>query len=138
MGTDPRAASILVGNGTRLVLVSPPPTVYPATDSRLVAMTEHARAIGAADPSSTSFLDSTVVWGAVFDDDLDDDGTPERKRDGVHVCPSGAARFALWLTVELAGRFEGFTPTPPTEWAPASWVTDDRYDEPVGSCAPLT
>ena len=82
------------------------------------------------------FLDSAAVWGPVFDVDLDDDGTPERKRDGVHVCPSGAARFALWLTAELAARFDGATPTPPTEWALGDWVTDARYDEPVGSCAP--
>ncbi|MGH9132658.1 MAG: hypothetical protein ACRDZZ_01880, partial [Ilumatobacteraceae bacterium] len=73
-----------------------------------------------------------------FDADLDDDGTPERKRDGVHVCPSGAARLALWLTTELAAHVGGIAPTPPTEWAQGGWVTDARYDQPVGSCAPLT
>jgi hypothetical protein len=128
---------LVVGDGGRLVLVSPPPTIDTARDDLLDAMTAHARTIAAGDPSSTYFLDSTAVWGAEFDADLDDDGTPERKRDGVHVCPSGAARFALWLTAELDARFDGLAPTPPTEWATGGWVTDDRYDQPVGSCAPL-
>jgi peptidoglycan/LPS O-acetylase OafA/YrhL len=130
--------ALVVDHGGRLVLISPPPTVDTAKDGRLSTMTDHARAIAAADPASTAFLDSAAVWGLVFDDDLDDDGTPERKRDGVHVCPSGAARFALWLTSELALRFGGVAPTPPTEWAIGTWVTDARYDEPIGSCAPLS
>jgi hypothetical protein len=103
-----------------------------------VGLTEHARAIAAANPTTTVFLDSAALWGSVFDADLDDDGTPERKRDGAHVCPSGAARFALWLTAELASRFDGLAPTPPTEWATGNWVTDPRYDQPVGSCAGLS
>lgn len=128
---------LTAANGTQLVLVSSPPTVDAATDLGLVALTEDARSIAAANPTSSVFLDSSAVWGASFDEDLDDDGTPERKRDGVHVCPSGAARFALWLTGELAARYDGVTPTPPTQWALGDWVTDVRYDEPVGSCALL-
>jgi peptidoglycan/LPS O-acetylase OafA/YrhL len=129
--------AFVISIGAQLVLVSSPPTVDIVNDQGLVALTEHARAIAAAQPDSTVFLDSSLVWGAVFDADLDDDGTPERKRDGVHVCPSGAARFGLWLTAELAARYDGAVPTAPTEWASGSWVTDARYDEPVGSCAPL-
>ena len=126
---------LAAADGAQLVLVSSPPTVDVANDRGLVAVTEHARSIAAANPTSSVFLDSSAVWGATFDDDIDDDGTPERKRDGVHVCPSGAARFGLWLVAELAARYDGVTPTPPTEWALGDWVTDVRYDEPVGSCA---
>ena len=129
--------ALVAANGAQLVLVSSPPTVDAATDRGLVAVTEHARAIAAANPTSAVFLDSSAVWGATFDVDLDDDGTPERKRDGVHVCPSGAARFGMWLVAELASRFDGATPTPPTEWALGDWVTDVRYDTPVGACAGL-
>jgi lysophospholipase L1-like esterase len=130
--------AFVISIGAQLVLVSSPPTTDLVNDQGLVALTEHARALAAAQPESTVFLDSSGVWGAVFDADLDDDGTPERKRDGVHVCPSGAARFAFWLTAELTARYDGAVPTPPTEWATGSWVTDARYDEPVGSCAPLS
>jgi hypothetical protein len=129
--------ALALTNAALLVLVSPPPTENLAIDHGLVGLTNHARAIAAESPTTTVFLDSAAVWGPVFDVDLDDDGTPERKRDGAHVCPSGAARFALWLTSELAVRFDGATPTPPTEWALGDWVTDERYDQPVGSCAPL-
>jgi hypothetical protein len=66
--------------------------------------------------------------------DLDADGTPERKRDSVHICPSGAARFAAWLAGELSTRFAAVVPAPPTAWATGSWVTDDRYDDPPGAC----
>ena len=59
--------------------------------------------------------------------DLDGDGTPERKRDLIHVCPSGAARFGAWLAGELAARFEAVTPAPPTDWA----------GRPVGHRRPL-
>jgi hypothetical protein len=130
--------ALAVASDALLVIVSPPPTENLAIDHGLAGLTSHARAIAAEFPTTAVFLDSAAVWGPVFDVDLDDDGTPERKRDGAHVCPSGAARFALWLTGELAARFDGATPTPPTEWAMGSWVTDGRYDEPVGSCAPLS
>jgi hypothetical protein len=140
---DQRAAldelhALAVANDAVLVLVSSPPTMDLVADHGLIAMTGDARAIAAAFPTTAVFLDSAAVWGPAFDVDIDDDGTPERKRDGVHVCPSGAARFALWLTGELAARFDGATPTPPTEWALGDWVTDVRYDQPVGSCAPLS
>jgi hypothetical protein len=130
--------ALAVSNDVLLVLVSSPPTVDLAVEHGLVGLTEHARALAGAHPATIVFLDAAAVWGQVFDIDLDDDGAPERKRDGAHVCPSGAARFALWLTAELAARFDGATPTPPIEWATGTWVTDARYDQPVGSCAPLS
>jgi peptidoglycan/LPS O-acetylase OafA/YrhL len=132
------ALQALVGSfGAQLVIVSSPPTTDTATDAGLVPLTEHARALAAAQPASTVFLDSTAVWGATFAADLDADGTPERKHDGVHVCPSGAARFGAWLAAELAARYDGVVPASPLDWAGGEWVVDERYDKPVGACAPL-
>ena len=51
-------------NGAQLVLVSSPPTVERARRTGSSAVTEHARAIAAANPTSTVFLDSSAVWGA--------------------------------------------------------------------------
>ena len=81
-------------------------------------------------------IDFGTEWrdGAI---DFDGDGIPERKRDGTHVCPSGAARFGVWLTQALAERYDGVEPGDPFTWAAGPWATDQRYDEPVGTCARL-
>jgi hypothetical protein len=85
----------------------------------------------------TAVLDSSGAWGDVFSLDLGDDGAPDRKPDGVHVCPQGAARFAAWLVGELDRLFDGLSPAPPAVWAAGDWVTDPHYDTPVGACAPV-
>ncbi len=82
-------------------------------------------------------LDARPTWDEPGVLDSNGDGTPERKRDGIHVCPSGAAGFGAWLTDALHTRFDGLTPGDPAVWADALWVLDDRYDDPVGACAPL-
>jgi hypothetical protein len=69
--------------------------------------------------------------------DIDGDGAPDRKPDGVHVCPQGAARFAAWLVDELAVRFDGVAPQPVTAWAAGTWSSDVRYDTPTGACVSL-
>jgi lysophospholipase L1-like esterase len=124
-------------HGASVVFVPAPPTTDASTDALLVDVTERARELAAEHPETAVLLDPAVVWGPAFDEDVDDDGVPERKRDGVHVCPSGAARFAAWLVASLAEHYSGVTPTPPAQWATGEWVTDARYDEPVGACAPL-
>jgi peptidoglycan/LPS O-acetylase OafA/YrhL len=123
--------------GAYVVLVPAPPTLDTSTDALLAAVTAKAAELAASDPTATWLLDPTAVWGPAYDADAEDDGVPERKTDGVHVCPSGAARFALWLTGELAARFDGIVPTPAEQWATGEWVVDPRYDQPVGACAPL-
>jgi hypothetical protein len=128
---------LVLQHGARLVLVNAPVVGDEPTNSGLVTMSAAAQQLSAADPEHVIYLDAATVWGTEFAVDLDGDGTPERKRDLVHVCPSGAARFAAWLTGELSSRFAAVTPAPPTAWAAGAWVTDDRYDSPVGSCAPL-
>jgi hypothetical protein len=128
---------LVASHDARLVIVGAPPVPDEATnigDARLAAI---AQEVAAADPTRVAFLDPSPVWGATAVLDLDGDGTPERKRDLVHVCPSGSARLALWLSNELGLRFDGVTPADPTAWAAGDWVTDERYDKPVGTCAPL-
>ena len=82
-------------------------------------------------------LDSRHAWGPVFTIDVNDDKVPERKPDGAHVCPSGAAMYAVWLTTELGQRFTGFESVSPVEWADGPWVDDPRYTQPAGICAAL-
>ncbi len=121
--------------GAQLLLVTPPSTgitEYDAGLTRVVSM-----AATSASALGVTVLDAAEVWGPIGDVDLDDDGVPERKVDNVHVCPSGAARFASWLTAQLADRFDGIIPAPPASWAAGPWTSDPRFDEPVGACAPL-
>ena len=73
----------------------------------------------------------------MFVRDVDGDGVPERKPDTIHVCGSGAAYFGAWLAPALAERYDGVEPGHPFSWAAGPWTTDQRYDEPVGSCARL-
>ena len=93
---------VVVGHGARLLLVSAPVVGDDEINSGLLTLTAAARQLGAADPQHVSFLDASIVWGTEMALDLDADGTPERKRDSVHICPSGAARFAAWLAGELS------------------------------------
>ena len=88
-------------------------------------------------PGDVMVLDSDGVWGPVFVQDVNGDKVPERKPDGVHICPSGAAMFAIWLTGQLRDRFQDFTPAPPDKWATGAWVGDPRYLQPEGICAAL-
>ena len=83
-------------------------------------------------------LNSDGAWGPVFAQDVNGDNIPERKPDGVHICPSGAAMYAVWLMNELQQRFEGFVPSPPADWASGDWVNDPRYLNPTGICANLS
>ena len=127
----------VVGRGARLVFVTAPVVGDEATNQGLLTPNAVAQEMSAADPEQVLYLDATVVWGTEPVLDLDGDGTPERKRDHLHICPSGAARFAAWLAGELSTRFAAVTPASPTEWATGQWVTDGRYDDPAGACAPL-
>lgn len=119
-----------------LVYITPPIVSEENTASNLASLIDVAAEI--ADESAQVWLvDQSAVWGATFAFDLDGDGTPERKRDGVHMCPSGAARFAAWLVPAVATIAGGIVPADPVSWAGGSWTTDGRYDNPVGACAPL-
>ena len=84
-----------------------------------------------------AYFDQSSVLGDVFMVDINGDGNPERKRDGLHVCPTGALRSAQWLIAELSARFEGITPPIDNSWVTGEWAKDSRYDSPPGACAPL-
>lgn len=88
-------------------------------------------------PDLVRYADQTSALGAVFDVDIDDDGNPERKRDGIHMCPTGALRSAQWLIDFLAFNYEGVVPPFTSDWMFGPWSEDERYDSPPGACARL-
>jgi peptidoglycan/LPS O-acetylase OafA/YrhL len=122
----------------RLVMVATPPTANADVNAeldRLFSVVAGLARTGELD--NLSVLDSRAWWGQPGAVDLDGDGSPERKRDLTHVCPAGGARFGALLADDLAEHFAGVEPGDPAEWADALWVFDERFDDPVGACAPL-
>lgn len=121
----------------QLIVVSSPPTGDEAVNEQLDRLAAVARDVAAASDGQIAYVDASSVWADPVVLDANGDGAPERKRDLIHVCPSGAANFAAWLVVELDSRFDGLTPPDPATWAGGEWVVDQRYDQPVGACAPV-
>jgi hypothetical protein len=121
----------------RLVLVSFPSIAPERSEPGQISLEDKARAIADQSDGSIIYLDQRSVLGEVFNRDIDGDGNPERKRDGIHVCPTGALRSAQWLIQELTTRFEGITPPVDDSWVTGEWANDSRYDSPPGACAPL-
>jgi hypothetical protein len=119
--------------GTRLVVVEPPPVDPTRHQNTTDTMLGIARLRAAAFPGEVQVLDAGELWGP-FATDIDGDGQPERKPDGVHVCPTAAALLGFWLSNELAQRFAGITPADPSVWVGGAWVNDPRYDDPPGAC----
>lgn len=120
----------------RLIVVSSPPVGDEGLQADLDRLASTAASVAAGD-ERISFLDAGAVWAEPPVLDANGDGAPERKRDLVHVCPAGAANFAAWLTVELAEAYSGIEPVAPAVWAGEAWVTDPRFDDPAGACAPV-
>jgi hypothetical protein len=120
--------------GAELVLVTPPPVRDDLVDPGLARQTEVAGELVAAGEGHVHLVDSTPAWGPTMAFDIDGDGAPDRKPDGVHVCPQGAARFAAWLVGDLGRRFAGITVAPPDTWVAGDWTSSKRYDTPVGAC----
>ncbi len=120
----------------RLIVVSSPPVADDELQADLDRLAATAASVAAGD-ERISFLDAGEVWADPPVLDADGDGAPERKRDLVHVCPAGAADFAAWLTAELADTYRGIDPVDPAVWAGGDWVTDPRFDDPAGACAPV-
>ncbi len=121
----------------RLVFVSFPSIAADRSEPGQISLEDKARAIADQSGGSIIYLDQRSVLGDVFIRDIDGDGNPERKRDGIHVCPTGALRSAQWLIQELSTRFEGITPPIDDSWVTGEWAKDSRYDSPPGACAPL-
>ncbi|MFZ9426753.1 MAG: hypothetical protein ACO29A_05095 [Ilumatobacteraceae bacterium] len=87
-------------------------------------------------PNLITYLDQRDALGIEFNIDIDDDGVPERKRDGIHVCPTGALRSAQWLLQQLESLY-GISLPANNDWALGPWSSDSRYDSPPGACARL-
>jgi peptidoglycan/LPS O-acetylase OafA/YrhL len=120
-----------------LVFVSFPSIAPDRSEPGQTSLEDKARAVANQSDGSIIYLDQRSVLGEVFTLDIDGDGNPERKRDGIHVCPTGALRSAQWLIQELSTHFEGSTPPSDDSWATGDWAQDSRYDSPPGACAPL-
>jgi peptidoglycan/LPS O-acetylase OafA/YrhL len=56
-----------------------------------------------------------------------------RKVDVSHYCSDGSARFGLALS-ELVNELTATPVADPATWWFAEWRTDERYDDPSGSC----
>lgn len=123
--------------GAQLLFVTEPPIRTDLSGGIIAQLPDVAARVVAEDPARRGLLDSTAVWGTEFALDIDGDSVPERKPDGVHICPSGSARFGAWLAAELTTRYQGLTPTEASAWAGGPWTTDERFTTPAGICAAL-
>jgi peptidoglycan/LPS O-acetylase OafA/YrhL len=133
-----RFAEFVLGQGARLALITVLPLRADHQDpAHLGALTGIMHDIADQHPGQVIVLDTDEIWGPVFIQDVNGDKVPERKPDGVHVCPSGAAMFSLWLNDQLQQRFAEYVPAPAAEWATGEWVDDPRYTQPEGICAAL-
>jgi len=121
----------------RLAFVSFPSIAPERSELGQTSLENKARTVANQSEGSIIYLDQRSVLGDVFIRDIDGDGNPERKRDGIHVCPTGALRSAQWLIQELSTRFEGIAPPVDDSWVTGEWANDSRYDSPPGACAPL-
>jgi peptidoglycan/LPS O-acetylase OafA/YrhL len=121
--------------GAQLLFLTEPPIRTDLSGGAMAQLPDVAARVVAEDPTRRALVDSSAVWGTKFLIDIDGDSVPERKPDGVHVCPSGSARLAAWLLSELASRYRGLTPIDPATWAAGPWITDKRYTTPAGICA---
>jgi peptidoglycan/LPS O-acetylase OafA/YrhL len=127
-------AALAANRGARLVLLTAPVVAPDRAEPGMANLVANARQLAAASGGEVVLLDQTPVFGDQFVEDLDGDGVPERKPDGVHVCPSGAARLAAWLIPELAQRFDGIAAVAPSAWVEGAWAQDSRFDDPPGAC----
>ena len=121
----------------QLVFVSFPSIAAERSEPGQTSLENKAQALANQSDGSIMYLDQRSVLGDVFTLDIDGDGNPERKRDGIHVCPTGALRSAQWLIQELSMRFNGISPPVDNSWVTGNWANDSRYDSPPGACAPL-
>lgn len=133
-----RFADVVIAAGARLALITIPPLGEQQRNDRLLTLTSVMHEVAENHPGQVFVLDSTGAWGPEFVQDVNGDKVPERKPDGAHVCPSGAAMYAIWLMGELQQRFAEFVPAPPSVWATGAWTDDPRYTNPEGICAKLS
>jgi lysophospholipase L1-like esterase len=128
---------LVLWSGADLVFVTPPPVRPDLIRAGLADQLAIVRELADAEPTRIHVIDSSALWGPTMERDMDGDSVPDRKPDGVHVCPQGAARYAAWLVDQLAGTVDGLTPVFPSAWLGGTWAASIRYDTPVGACVAL-
>ena len=128
---------LAVERDQRILLLSLPTFSPERTEPGQDLLEKNAMTIAATSPELIRFADQTSALGEIFYVDVDDDGNPERKRDGIHVCPTGAIRSAQWLVSFLAANYSGVSAIVSNDWTLGTWSTDARYDSPPGACARL-
>ena len=128
--------SLLTERQLRTVLVTIPVRSAEQADPGEVVLTENATRF-ASDHDLVILLNQSEVFGDRFQLDVDGDGNPERKRDGVHLCPTGALSVTLWLVKQLSVHYEGIALPETNEWILGDWRMNERYDDPPGACAGL-
>jgi hypothetical protein len=126
---------LAVERSQRILILSFPTFAPDRTEPGQTSLETLAIAMADTSPELIGYADQTSALGEVFDVDIDDDGNPERKRDGIHVCPTGALRSAQWLMQFLTDHFAGITPPTSNDWILGPWSADPRYDSPPGACA---
>ena len=121
----------------RLALVTIPVRSQEQADPGEAVLVANAQQFAADHADRVVFLDQREVFGDTFAFDIDGDGNPERKRDGVHLCPTGALAITFWLTKQLQVHYEGIVMPTGSEWILGDWRSNERYDDPPGACAGL-
>src|SRR4029079_16430997 len=98
-------ADSVLAHGARLAFITMPPLRDDHRDPQLETLAVIMREIADQHPSQVAVLNGNSTWGPLFTQYVNGDKVPERKPDGVHVCPSGAAMYAIWLMDQLQLRF---------------------------------
>ncbi len=119
----------------RLVVLSSSPTADDDRTAALDRLAGLARSVAESSNGRIVFIDTSGALVSPPERDIDGDGAPEFKSDLIHVCPAGSAQFGAWLVNELDARFDGLEPVDASIWAAGDWVTEPRFDVPVGACA---
>jgi hypothetical protein len=122
--------------GIRVFIISFPVIVSDRTNPGQKLLEMRARDF-ALNTKNLVYIDQSPAFGSKFSLDIDGDGIPERKRDGVHVCPTGALVYTQWLIGEMTRMYPKVTFATTAQWAFGDWRLDDRYDSPAGACAAL-
>lgn len=121
----------------RTVIVSFPSLAPNRVKPGQALLEMRARDLALASSGTIAYLDQRPALGQVFSFDIDGDGVPERKRDGIHVCPTGALIVTQWLLNQMQMLVPSIPTVSAETWAFGSWRSDDRYDSPPGACASL-
>ncbi|MFM7872286.1 MAG: acyltransferase family protein, partial [Actinomycetota bacterium] len=120
---------------THVVLLSFPPLSSERTRPGQDLLELRARDVAATSDGWMAYLDLREALGREFAFDIDRDGIPERKPDGIHVCPTGALTVTIWLLDQMETLVPTFAASTDTSWTTSDWITDERYDSPPGACA---